>query len=1021
MSKNKDNSKRKPIILDDNEAFNLIARSSSNKKPKLDQSSQLLAKKVERKVFKEFKDQAYLDLYRYVAEQQEFLRKEQPAELRKDQTECLEQIANLIDQDKNIGYLVLPTGYGKTRTFLSVIKAMNFKQDIPSLIVVPNNELVKQTVENLDNANERLKAIKKPLSFAQYNCEASPEEKAKCNTSDVVIITWQSLIAQFKKPEAERQLNLDRFGIVVLDEVHTLLSGKLNKMVSELKKDKLVIGFTATDKFDNKRDKDSFVEVKQLLENEIYQMTLSEALDKDLLTPTVNVIVPVDHKVVPASLRKRHKKTNKRDDNKKQEKDFTQAELEKLNIAKLNKVAVSIYSNYADENGKPLLGRKAIAFCAGINHAEAVAKEFNNSLKNHPFVIEKKKSNPNYRVAACIHGNMDFEERKRIIEDYKKGNIDILTGADVLTIGFDVPEVEIGFNMAPTKSTVKAMQRGGRIIRKSENKKFAYIFDFDYGINQKFYKEFIENKYKLGTKDTDFSLSELHIIDNPYNFDAAEFALCDNEERYKDARIALSGSMQLLNSERVEETTREFAEEVLPDINNILNEFAGLTQTTNIIVDSNSNKANAADLLASINNVNIQFSDILQNTNLNNKGDAALNNLYKTILKLYRVVKHIEDAIYKPNEISDSFSENSSSESEDESPTEEVLNKLPKKKLKRQINAEKVIELFNTLVHATNNLMFNTYQLDNELPQNAGETTIAEIEQSVNPAVEKSYEETFGFVDTSEELDEQLLSEFANSFATENNISSFRASIEGGLVSLETALEDFINNLTIEMLMTSLSEDITWLKDSIKNHNESPNIHRKFCELLVDAHPLVDLKNEPKKSQSFKLIQEIIKYGYNDLLTKLIENDKEYVLSYADWHNDSALHYAAKEGNIGAVNTLVNVGADPLAKNNSNQPPLANASNAKPRVGHKRNIDQQVKDAIKRYEEVIKILYKAESSAKEQLIASSRTYYTSSIQQRPASFAEQFESKANNNESYTEMFQRQLDAKLGKGKVYSFL
>jgi superfamily II DNA or RNA helicase len=711
VSKFKENAKRKSMMLDDNEALSLLARNSlyNSKKPKPTQPRPVKEKKVEPKVFEQFKNQAYLDLYRYVAEQQDFLRKGQPTELRKDQTECLAQIANLIDKDKNIGYLVLPTGYGKTRTFLSAIKAMNFKQDIPSLIVVPSNELVTQTIENLDKANERLKAIKKPLSFAKYNCEASPEEKAKCNASDVVIITWQSLMAQFKKLEAERQLNLDRFGIVVLDEVHTLLSGKLNKMVSELKKKKLVIGFTATDKFDNKRDNDSFVEVKQLLENEIYRMKLSDALEENLLTPTVNVVVPVDHKVVPASLRRRHKKTNKKDGSKKQAKDFTQADLEKLNVSKLNRVAVSIYSNYVDGNGKPLLGRKAITFCVGINHAEAVAKEFNNSLKNHPYVIEKKISNPNYRVAAFIHGYMDLEERKKIIEDYKKGNIDILTGADILTIGFDVPEVEIGFNMAPTKSTVKAMQRGGRVIRKSENKKFAYIFDFDYGITQKFYKEFIENKYKFGTKNTDFSPSELRIIDNPYNFDAAEYALCDNEEKYIEARNVLSGSTQFLNSERIEETAREFTEEILPDINKILNEFAGLTQIKSLIIQSGSNRANAAELLTSIYDVTNQFYGILQNTDLNQIDDAAINNLYNKLLKLYKVVKYIENAVHKPNEISDSLSESSSSESEDESPNEKILDKLPEKKLKRQIDARKVIELFNTLAHTTNNLMFNTY------------------------------------------------------------------------------------------------------------------------------------------------------------------------------------------------------------------------------------------------------------------------------------------------------------------------
>jgi DNA repair protein RadD len=126
--------------------------------------------------------------------------------------------------------------------------------------------------------------------------------------------------------------------------------------------------------------------------------------------------------------------------------------------------------NKADKNAKvvreviALAGeRKAwLFFCAGVAHSEAIATELNAQGI----------------TAASITGETSKAERERLIADFKAGKIRALTNANVLTTGFDYPDIDLIAMLRPTMSASLYMQMAGRGLRPKSHTDHCLVLDF---------------------------------------------------------------------------------------------------------------------------------------------------------------------------------------------------------------------------------------------------------------------------------------------------------------------------------------------------------------------------------------------------------------------------------------------------------------------------------------------------------------------------------------------------------------
>lgn len=103
-----------------------------------------------------------------------------------------------------------------------------------------------------------------------------------------------------------------------------------------------------------------------------------------------------------------------------------------------------------------------LLFCSGVKHSEHVSAE----LKKRGISAE------------CITGETPPMLRQMWIERFKKGELQAITNCDVLTTGFDAPNVDMVVLLRPTQSTGLYVQMVGRGCRLSPGKENCLILDF---------------------------------------------------------------------------------------------------------------------------------------------------------------------------------------------------------------------------------------------------------------------------------------------------------------------------------------------------------------------------------------------------------------------------------------------------------------------------------------------------------------------------------------------------------------
>lgn len=101
-------------------------------------------------------------------------------------------------------------------------------------------------------------------------------------------------------------------------------------------------------------------------------------------------------------------------------------------------------------------------FCTGIKHAEHVCDAIR------------------LRGISCetVHSKISQDSRADILERFKNGEIQALTNANVLTTGFDAPNVDLLVLLRPTKSPGLYVQMIGRGTRLHPGKENCLILDF---------------------------------------------------------------------------------------------------------------------------------------------------------------------------------------------------------------------------------------------------------------------------------------------------------------------------------------------------------------------------------------------------------------------------------------------------------------------------------------------------------------------------------------------------------------
>ena len=152
-----------------------------------------------------------------------------------------------------------------------------------------------------------------------------------------------------------------------------------------------------------------------------------------------------------------------------------------IDMLGVKKVAGEFAANDVSERGMQITGdivaewikkthdvfggpRKTIVFCAGVDHGRDLERQFKDQGYNFVSISYKE----------------DDEFKRQTIEDFARPDTNIhgLIATDILTRGFDVPDVVIGVSARPfSKSLSSHVQQMGRVMRPHDSKQFALWLD----------------------------------------------------------------------------------------------------------------------------------------------------------------------------------------------------------------------------------------------------------------------------------------------------------------------------------------------------------------------------------------------------------------------------------------------------------------------------------------------------------------------------------------------------------------
>ena len=342
--------------------------------------------------------------------------------LRDYQKKAVDEVFNYICNNKGNPVVIAPTGSGKSILIAEIIrKSLKWWPGTRILMLTHQKELIEQDMD-------KLKKIAPELDMGIYSASL----KSKDASHDVTFASIQSIC---KNKE-------DKFNVVLVDECHLINNNESGNYRSYLGMlNCRVIGFTATP---YRLGQGMIVGEDTIFDHYIETISILEMQKKGYLSRLSSKTTSITLDVAGVS------KLNG---------EFKQGELDKkVNTLDNNEAIVNELANYITMQGV----KHMIVFCTSVEHAYSI-----KSLMNQKEI-----------PTVCVEGAMDKATREKAIEEFTSGKALCATNVNVLSIGFDYPDIDCVVMLRPTLSTALYVQQAGRGLRIAPNKDRCLLLDF---------------------------------------------------------------------------------------------------------------------------------------------------------------------------------------------------------------------------------------------------------------------------------------------------------------------------------------------------------------------------------------------------------------------------------------------------------------------------------------------------------------------------------------------------------------
>lgn len=315
----------------------------------------------------------------------------------------------------------MPTGTGKTRLFTSIIRDINLnslrthrREGI--LIVVHRTELIEQISDSL----------------VRYRIPHGIIAGAFKDKRDLMLPVQVASVQTITHPINRQLAEKFNASFIIIDEAHHAIANSYTRLW-EFYPNAKKLGVTATPwRMDGRGFHGSFDVL-------LPSMSIKNFIAKGWLAPYQYYSVPLHN-----SLCKDIDTINEYG----VDGDYKTSRLEEIvDTAKIRAQLLDSYFQFVS-------GKKGIIYSISKVHSKHICQQYQDA---------------GIRIAD-IDSETPSALRKRIVQDFKNGEIDILVNVDIFSEGFDCPNLEFVQLARPTRSLVKYIQQVGRGLRKNGDK-----------------------------------------------------------------------------------------------------------------------------------------------------------------------------------------------------------------------------------------------------------------------------------------------------------------------------------------------------------------------------------------------------------------------------------------------------------------------------------------------------------------------------------------------------------------------
>lgn len=226
---------------------------------------------------------------------------------------------------------------------------------------------------------------------------------------------------------------LKKCKVHIFDESHVITTGTIKQIFNNIDPEH-IYGFSGTPFRDDNTD----LLIKGILGNQIINVSASELIEKGLLAQPIIKFIPIPSVSMPLA--------------------------QYTTVYKSYIVDNAVRNNIIAKNVNDLLQKKytPLVLFKQIRHGEII-KEL---LEGYNIKCE------------MLYGNDSLERRTEVKKMLEEKEIDVILASTIFDIGVDIPMLNALVLCGSGKSSIRALQRIGRVIRAFPGKKFAAIVDF---------------------------------------------------------------------------------------------------------------------------------------------------------------------------------------------------------------------------------------------------------------------------------------------------------------------------------------------------------------------------------------------------------------------------------------------------------------------------------------------------------------------------------------------------------------